>query len=219
MDPQFFRKYINIIEAEAPAPTTQLPKLVTPTAEQLKAEYKDLSAIGNGITSQGRSGEEQAQDKSKWDQTFARLTASIAALRQQGKAAAADLKQKQLDQYKAFAEKEADPKYYGQHDPDAIGTLNAQSYPLARLVQSVRGATGPAYTGKDLDMSDAPEESGWVSIAKALTYPAGQSLFLNGQVAPKLLHKLNPWVMDTAIVDQVRQTLPDINKVMRGDIG
>jgi hypothetical protein len=246
-DPRFFRKYIDILkEAEIPAPTQpvapaaptppttaptqpgasaqgaqpaqKLPKLVTPTAEQLKATYKDISEFGNGLTSQGRSPEEQAQDKAKWDQTFARYTASIAALRQQGKAAAADLKQKQLDRYKAFAEKEANPEYYGKHDPDAIGTLNSSSYPFARLVDAVRGQTGPAYTGTDAD-PNRPNESGWEYIAKALTYPAGQALFLNGDVAPRLLYKLNPWATDAATAHQVMATLPNINDVRQGNIG
>jgi hypothetical protein len=204
--------------AQGAQPAQKLPKLVTPTAEQLKATYKDLSAFGNGITSQGRSPEEQAQDKAKWDQAIARYTASIEALRQQGKAAAADLKQKQVDRLKAQAEKESDPEYFGKHDPDAIGTI-AQSYPFARLVDAVRGQTGPAYTGKDVDMSDAPAESGWVSIAKALTYPAGQALFLNGDVAPSLLYKLNPWATDAGLAHQVLDTLPNINDIRKGNIG
>jgi hypothetical protein len=49
--------------------------------------------------------------------------------------------------------------------------------------------------------------------------PAGQALFLHGDVAPKLLHTLNSWADDPAAVDQVRQTLPDYNEVAKGNIG
>ena len=56
-------------------------------------------------------------------------------------------------------------------------------------------------------------------MAKALALPAGQALFLNGNVAPSLLYKLNPWAKDPAVEHAVLATLPDINQIMRGNIG
>ena len=112
-----------------------------------------------------------------------------------------------------------DPEYFGKHDPNNIGTISAMNSPWARIVDAVRGQTGPAYTGKDADPAELPEESGWESMAKALALPAGQALFLNGNVAVTLLYKLNPWAKDPAMEHAVMATLPDINQIMRGNIG
>lgn len=188
MDSQFFRKYINIIEAPELVPrgpnadqqdslakthgtydrhaqaaqaakpeATALPPLVTPTAEQLKARYKDLSNVAANITSQ-------------------------------------------------------------PGDPNTVGTIRNNTS-FARLVSSVKGLTGPAYTGQDDAAANAAPESGWEYMAKALAMPAGRILFLKGDVAPGLLYALNPWATDSQLVELVAATLPDYNAVQRGNIG
>ena len=209
MDPQ---------QAAAAPATGTAPKLVTPTADQLKAQYKDVSSVGQGIGSQGKSPEAEQQDKQKSDQAIEFYTKAVQAHKAAGRTVRADLAQKQLNSLTAYAQK-AGPgtNYTGQYDPDAIGTLDNR-YPFARLVDAVRGQTGPAYTGTDAD-PNRPNESGWEYIAKALAMPAGQTLFLAGDVAPRLLHSLNPWADDPAITDQVRKTLPDYNQVAAGNIG
>jgi hypothetical protein len=181
MNPQFFRKYIDIIEgpeavqqdvdaekygtydrhsqaAQAAKPeATALPPLVTPTAEQLKARYKDVGSVVANITSQ-------------------------------------------------------------PGDANTIGTMRNNT-PFARLVSSVKGLTGPAYTGRDDAAETAPVESGWEYMARALAMPAGRILFLKGDVAPGLLYKLNPWAQDPQLVQLVAATLPDYNSVQQGNIG
>jgi len=188
MDSQFFRKYIDIIEAPEAVPpgphadqqdrdaekygtydqhaqaaqarkpeATALPPLVTPTAEQLRARYKDVGSIVANITSQ-------------------------------------------------------------PGDANAIGTMRNNT-PFARLVSSVKGLTGPAYTGRDNAAQDLAAESGWEYMARALAMPAGRILFLKGDVAPGLLYKLNPWATDSQLVELVAATLPDYNSVQQGNIG
>jgi len=205
--------------APAQPPTGTVPKLVTPTADQLKAEYKDLANVAQGITSQGKSSEAEQQDKQRSDQAIAFYKKNIEAYKAAGNTARASLAQKQLDRLVAYAEKSGPgTNYTGKYNPDAIGTINKQ-YPFARLVDAVKSQTGPAYSGTDGSAADAPEQSGWEYMAQALAMPAGQALFLHGDVAPKLLHTLNSWADDSAVVDQVRQTLPDYNEVAKGNIG
>jgi len=199
-------------QAQAQA-SAVVPKLVTPTADQLKAQYKDVGAVGRGITSSGQSPEEQAEDKRKTADWIARLKSSIARYNQQGKTQMAAIQQKQLDQAEAYAKRPA-----GQHDPDSFGTMDP-AQPWSKLVGDVRGLRGPAYTGVDNAAETAPPENPWETMAKALAMPAGQALFLHGDVAVSLLHKLNPWADDPAVVDQVRRTLPDYNEVAKGNIG
>ena len=217
--PQTYDQHAQATQAKQAAAPANTPKLVTPTAEQLKAEYKDVSNVAQGITSQGKSPEEEQQDKQKSDQAIEFYKKNIEAYKAAGNTGRANLAQKQLDRLVDYAKRSGPgTNYTGKHDPDNIGTMRPD-IPFAKLVSSVRSQTGPAYSGTDGSAADAPAMSGWESIAQALAMPAGQTLFLHGDVAPSLLHKLNPWADDPAITDQVRQTLPDYNEVAKGNIG
>jgi len=234
------REYLDILnEAPPAAPATPAPtaaptntpaptaaakpaaqskfKLVLPTAAQLKAEYKDVGQVSNDITSQGSTPEELQQQQKNYDTRIAKLKAEIANLTQQGKAGAAKIKQLTLARVENEAKEIAagNPLLTGgQYDPDSIGTLNTQR-PFAKLVSDVRGQVGAAYKGDGVPKDDTPM-SGWESIAQAIALPQGQALWLDGQVAFKLMYKLNPWVLkagpntpEMAALMQYRKQLPD----------
>ncbi len=218
------RTYLDILNEApatpaptAPAPTAAAPKfkLVLPTAAQLKAEYKDVGQVSTDITSQGSSPEQVQQDVKAYEAGIAKYKATIDNLTKQGKTQAAQLYQKQLDKMEAWLKQAASGEMGGSyHDPDNIGTLNTQR-PFAKLVSDIRGQVGAAYKGDGVPKDDSPM-SGWESIAQAIALPQGQAMWLNGDVAFKLMYKLNPWVLkaqpntpEMAALLQYKKQLPD----------
>ena len=198
------------------APTAQSKfKLVLPTAAQLKAEYKDVSQVSTDIGAQGSSPEQVQQDIKAYEAGIARYKAKVDNLTKQGNTQAAQIYQKQLDQMQAWLKQAASGEQGGSwYDPDNIGTLDTQR-PFAKLVSDVRGEVGAAYKGDGVPKDDNPM-SGWESIARAIALPQGQALWLDGKVAFKLMHKLNPWVFkaqpntpEMAALLQYKKQLPD----------
>ena len=162
--------------------------IITPTADQLKQQYKDIGKIVPYMTSQGRSVDATKQDQDETNAYITKLKSRKDALAQQGKSAPAQWIQNDINRAQSIAGEKAKGNYYGEYNPDKIGVIQMGTE-LYNIMQ-------------DSDASHPGDESvsDWERIARALATPEGKDFFRRGEFAPALKAKLNPGLNGSKLV-------------------